>query len=158
MVVIETSFPLIFFLCTEPEMMLTQKKFFMKKAQVKINILYFELISKPNVYILGLKVYTWKLHDLETILTSNDVMNNQDYIGKVFGSIEKASYMVVNNYFVSRRTNIPYVTPNYVPVKSKFEIDYYRQTSCFTEKLAHKRETKLEESGQEVIYSSKNRF
>ena len=36
--------------------------------------------------------------------------------------------MGVNFYFGPIWTNIPHATPNYVPVKSKFEVDYYRQT------------------------------
>ena len=60
----------------------------------------------------------------------------------------------MNDYFVPRRTKIPHATPNYAPGKSKFEFDYYRQTYCYIEKLAHIW-GKLEEPGQEVIYFSK---
>ena len=35
--------------------------------------------------------------------------------------------MGVNAYFGTRITNRPHATPNYLPEKSKFEIDYYRQ-------------------------------
>ena len=45
--------------------------------------------------------------------------------------------MGVNVYFGSIWTNIPHATPNYVPVKSKFEVDYYRQTYCSPETLFH---------------------
>ena len=34
--------------------------------------------------------------------------------------------MGVNTYFGPRRTNIPHATPNYGPLKSKFEVYYYR--------------------------------
>ena len=63
-------------------------------------------------------------------------MNIQDRIVKVFVSIERAYHMVVNYYFGPRRTNIPHATPNYVPVKSKFEVDYCIQTHCSPEKVA----------------------
>ena len=42
--------------------------------------------------------------------------------------------MVVNTYFVPRLTDRLHETPNYGPVKSKFEVDYYRQTYCSPEK------------------------
>ena len=45
--------------------------------------------------------------------------------------------MGVNAYFGTRITNRPHATPNYLPEKSKFEIDYYRQAYCSPEKLAH---------------------
>ena len=57
----------------------------------------------------------------------------QDGIGKGFSSREIVHYMVVNFYFGPRRTNIPHATPKYGPVKSKFEVDYYRQTYCSPE-------------------------
>ena len=63
--------------------------------------------------------------------------------------------MGVNSYFVPRRTNRPHATPNYGPGKSKFDIDYYRQTDYPPEKLAHIK-VMLEKSGQEVMYPSKN--
>ena len=43
--------------------------------------------------------------------------------------------MGVNDYLGPRRTNIPHATPNYVPIKSDFEVDYYRQTYCYPEKV-----------------------
>ena len=43
----------------------------------------------------------------------------------------------MNTYFSPRRKNIPHVTPNYGPRKSNLEIDYYRHTYGFPEKLAH---------------------
>ena len=36
--------------------------------------------------------------------------------------------MGVSDYFFPRIKNIPHATPNYGPGKSKFEIDYYKQT------------------------------
>ena len=48
-------------------------------------------------------------------------------IGKVFGSIERAYSMVVNDYSFPRRTNRPHATPNYGPVKYNFEVYHYRQ-------------------------------
>ena len=65
-------------------------------------------------------------NEFEIIFTSNYIMNIQDRIVKVFGSIERAYHMVVNYYFGPRRTNIPHATPNYGPLKSKFEVYYYR--------------------------------
>ena len=43
--------------------------------------------------------------------------------------------MGVNAYFGFRIKNIPHSTPNYGLGKSKFEIDYCRQTYCFPEKM-----------------------
>ena len=43
----------------------------------------------------------WKVHDFETIFNYNDVMNIKDYIGKGFGSQERAYYMGVDAYFFS---------------------------------------------------------
>ena len=37
--------------------------------------------------------------DFETIFASNDVLNIQDVIGKLFGYIERAYSMGVNGYF-----------------------------------------------------------
>ena len=62
--------------------------------------------------------------------------------------------MGLNAYFGPRRTNRPHGTPNYGPGKSNFEINYYRQTYCFPEELAHIQIT-LEKSGKEVMHSSK---
>ena len=80
----------------------------MTKVQANKNNLYFELSSKPNVDILGITVSMWKQYDFETTFTSYDVMNIQYAIGKVFGSIEIAYYIWVNDYFCPRRTNIPH--------------------------------------------------
>ena len=62
-------------------------------------------------------------------------MNIQDGICNGYGSRERAYSMGVNDYFVPRRTNRPHATPNYGPVKSKFEVGYYRQTYFSPEKL-----------------------
>ena len=51
---IDTSFPIRFLLCTETEIMLTQKKENMKKVQVNNNIFYYQLSGKPNVEIMGI--------------------------------------------------------------------------------------------------------
>ena len=64
----------------------------------------------------------WKQHGFETIFTSNDVMNIQDYIGKEFGSREISYPMGVNSYFGSIKTNRPHAARNYGRIKSKFEI------------------------------------
>ena len=61
-----------------------QNKENMTKVQVNKNIFYFELSSKPNVGILRITVSMWRKHELVAIFTSNDVMNIQDAIGKVF--------------------------------------------------------------------------
>ena len=61
--------------------------------------------------------------------------------------------MGLNNYFGPRIKNRPHASPNYGPGKSKFEVDYYRQTFV-SWKMAHIW-GKLEKSGQEVTYYSK---
>ena len=61
-----------------------------KKVQVKKNIFYYELSSKPNVYIIGITVSMWKEHKYESTFTSNDVFNIQYVIEKVFWSQERA--------------------------------------------------------------------
>ena len=81
-------------------------------------------------------------------------MNIKYGIGKVFGSRERAYCMGVNAQFGPRQINRPCTTPNYGPVKSKFEVYYYRHTYCYPEKVAHIKK-ELEKLGQEVIYSSK---
>ena len=48
--------------------------------------------------------------------------------------------MGVNYYFCRRCTNRTHATPNYVPVKYRFEVDYYRQEYFSLEKEAHIRE------------------
>ena len=65
----------------------------------------------------------WENHDFETVFTSNDVMNIQYGIGKVFSSRERAYSIRVNDYFGPILKNIPHATPNYGPRKSKFEVD-----------------------------------
>ena len=109
----------------------------MTKLQVKNNIYCYEFSSTTNVYTICIILYTRKKHIFKTIFTSDHVLNIQDDIGKVFGYIERESYMGLNDSFSPRRINIPHATPNYGPGKSKFEIDYYIQTYCFTGKLAY---------------------
>ena len=55
--------------------MLLIQKGKMTKVKVKNNVFYYELSSKPNVDIIVITVYLWKQHNLETIFTSNNVMN-----------------------------------------------------------------------------------
>ena len=81
MVEIKTYLHMRFVLCTYTEMLSIQKKEDMKTLQVNKHIFYFELSSKPNVYILGITVSMQEKHDFETIFTSNDVMKIQDAIG-----------------------------------------------------------------------------
>ena len=87
----------------------------MKKVQVNNNIYHYEVIIKPNVYIVGITVYIWKQHSFETIFSYDDVINIQYSVGNGFSYRERAFYMVVNSYFGPIRTNIPYATPNYIP-------------------------------------------
>ena len=54
----------------------------MTKLQVNKGIFKFELTFKTNVNMIDITVYMWKRRDIETIFTSNDVMNIQNYIGK----------------------------------------------------------------------------
>ena len=81
-------------------------------------------------------------------------MNIQYGIGKGLGHREISYSMGVNAYFGTRRADISHATPNYGPVRSKFEVDYYRQTYRSPEKVVHIRRKRKEKSGQEVMYSS----
>ena len=98
----------------------------MIKVQVNNKIYYYGVSSKPNPEIIYIKVSMRKHHNFEMIFTSDDVLNTKDSIGKVFGSRERALYMGVNTYFVSRRTEIPNATLKYELGQSQFENDYYR--------------------------------
>ena len=71
----------------------------MKKIKLKNNIYYYEVSIKPYVDTVGITVYMWKQHRFETILTSDDVLNIQDSIGKGFVSTERALSTGVNSYF-----------------------------------------------------------
>ena len=73
-------------MCIDTEMLSIQDKEDITKVQVNKNIFYFGLISTPNVDIIGITVSMCKYHDFENIFTSNDIMNIQDAIRKVFGS------------------------------------------------------------------------
>ena len=53
--------------------------------------------------------------------------------------------MGVNIYFCPRQKNRPHSTPNYGPVKSKFEVDYYRQIYCSPERIDHIRKKNWKE-------------
>ena len=96
--------------------------------------------------------YLCEKNDSETIFTSNDDMNIQNGIGKKFGYIERAYFMGVIAYFGPRQTNIPHATPNYRHGKSKFEVDYYRQTYFSSEKLAHIRKNWKNRSRSNVLF------
>ena len=87
----------------------------MTKLRVNNNIFYYELSIKTNVDILGITVSMWRREKIETIFTSNYVLNIQYTIGNLFGSRERASSMGVNAYFDPKITNRPHATPNYVP-------------------------------------------
>ena len=60
--------------------------------------------------------------------------------------------MGVNVYFGSIWTNIPHATPNYVPIKSDFEVDYYRQTYFPPEKVYNIRKTGKTRSISNVLF------
>ena len=57
-------------------------------------------------------------------------MNVKDEIGKGFDYRERSDSMGLNAYFGPIRTNRPHTTPKYEPGKSRFEVDYYRDTYC----------------------------
>ena len=76
-------------------------------------------------------------HYFEIILTSNDVTDIQDGIGKVFGSREISYSMGVNTFFGPRQTNRPYATPNYRPELYNAQVDYYKNKINSPEKVAH---------------------
>ena len=61
--------------------------------------------------------------------------------------------MVVNAYGGPIIKNRPHAKHNYGPGKSRFEIDYYRQTFFQKTWVVYKKF--LEKAGQEVIYSSR---
>ena len=63
-------------------MLLIKKEEDSTKLEGKI---YFWLISKLNDDVIGIAVSMWEWHDIETILTYNDVMNIKDSTGKWFG-------------------------------------------------------------------------
>ena len=69
LVEIETHFPVRFFLCIYIENLSIQKQKDMKKLQGNQHIFYSELISKPTVDIIGIKVSMWNEHKFETIFT-----------------------------------------------------------------------------------------
>ena len=111
------------------------------KVQVKNNIYYYEVSSKPNVDIIGITVSMRKQHIFETIFTSDDFLKIQDTIGKGFGFREREFSMRVNAYFSTWIKTRPHATPNYGTGKSKFEINDYRQkhsswkTGLYTRKV-----------------------
>ena len=109
-------------------MVLIPKEENITKSQVSINIFYFELSFKPNVDIMGIKVYNCKSREIETIFTYIDVMSIQYFIGNGFGFQIRAFSVRLNAFFNPRRTIGLNATPNYGTGKSKFEIDYCRQT------------------------------
>ena len=84
-----------------------------------------------------------KKNDFETIFTSNYVMNIQGGIGNRAVSRKRAYSTEKKYYFGRRQTNTPFATHNYGPIKSKFEVRYYKHTYSSPEKGAHTRK-KLE--------------
>ena len=52
---------------------------------------------------------------MSIVFTYDDVINMQVFIGKGFGYRERSLFMGVNYCFGPRRTNIPHLTPKYVP-------------------------------------------
>ena len=61
--------------------------------------------------------------------------------------------MGVNSYFFPIRKNRQHATPNYVPGKSNFEVDYYIQTFFLQKKQLISGKTG--KSGQKSMYSYK---
>ena len=61
----------------------------MAKVQVNNNIYLCGASSKPDFDIISITVYMWGKHNFETIFISDDVLNIQDSIRKVFGSRER---------------------------------------------------------------------
>ena len=61
--------------------------------------------------------------------------------------------MGVNDYFGTRRKNRPHATPNYGPVKPKFEAHYNRHICCYPEKVSHIRRIELMYSSQYFNYN-----
>ena len=74
MVEIEIYLPRVFRLKISSNV-INSKKEDVKTVQVNKNVFYFELISKPNVYILDITVSMCKQHDFENVFTSNYVTN-----------------------------------------------------------------------------------
>ena len=78
-------------------------------------------------------------------------MNIQYDIERKFDSSERDHSMVVNAHFCTRQTNGPHETPEYGPIKFKFEVDYYIETYFSIKSSSYHKI--LEKEGQEVIYS-----
>ena len=72
----------------------------MKNLQVKNNIYYYEVSSKPNVDIIGITVFTRKQNIFETVFTSYYVLYIQYSIGNWFGYRERVLSMELNSYFL----------------------------------------------------------
>ena len=62
-------------------------------------------------------------------------MKTQYVIVKLFDYREKSYSMRVNAYYGPRQTNRPHETLNCGPVKSYFEVGYYKETYCYTKKI-----------------------
>ena len=111
----------------------------MTKVQVKKNIHYFELSSKPIFEIVGVALSMLKNMSLKPSLLIVIPWIFNILLERKLGSREKWDFMGIVDYYGPRQTNRPHATPNYGRGKSKFEVSYYRPTYSNPEKVSHKR-------------------
>ena len=78
-------------------------------------------------------------------------MNVLAVVVKGFGSIERAYYMGLNDYFCPRISNRPHATPNYGPLKYKYKVDYDRQTYRSPEKVS-RNPKKIKKSRSDLLF------
>ena len=92
----------------------------MTKLQVNKHIFYFELSSKPHVDTIVIKVSIWRRNYFETIFTSDDLVNIQYAIGKVFGYIERAYSMLEKKIVLKEQIDLTqHLTINLVNLSLK---------------------------------------
>ena len=92
----------------------------MTKLQVNKHIFYFELSSKPHVDTIVIKVSIWRRNYFETIFTSDDLVNIQYAIGKVFWYIERVYSMLEKKIVLKEQIDLTqHLTINLVNLSLK---------------------------------------
>ena len=128
----------------------------MTKVQVNNNIYYYEVSSKPNVYIICIAVSIRK-HNLWNHFYFWWCPDHSIGHWKVIWFYRKSIHYGSKCLFFSWNKNRPHASPNFDTGQSNFKIDYYRQTYPPPGKLAIIKRN-LEKWDQEVMYSLKNQF